>query len=243
MTINTNYQSYQASQASLPPDRKDMLTQYNLFEKEYAQLMADLAKQPPSQKDIENDLSALMGYATAMQKYSYGNSIVAPMFGLLFGSLQDAMTLAQSGDYSGIQNILTNPGDGFQYSLGQIRMFIIHDTVSPSNPPDFQDMLTQIGLLQQYLARFEQDLKDGNYNDANLAMGYLMTEANDLAADANYDPAISPLVEAIVANVYDMRALLNGSPPDYQGCLDLLENGTLATNMIQVMAFILAQEE
>lgn len=241
MAINTNYQSYQVSQTVTPPDRNDMLIQYNLFEKAYSQLMADLAKQPPSQKDIENDLTALIGYASAMQKYSYGNPIVAPMFGLLLGSLQDAMTLAQSGDYAGLQTIVGS-GSLFQYSLGQIRMFIIHDLSTPSTVgPDYQDMLKQIGLLQQYLSRFEQDLKDGNYNDADLVMGYLMTQVNALVNDTNGNAALSVAAEALFANIYDMRALLNNNPPDYQGCLDILENGTIVSNMALLMYYIIGE--
>lgn len=241
MVIEISNQNSSVQQAGSNPDRYEMLQAYQALEAEFQQLMADLSGNPSK---VAADLQAMLQDADKINAAAHGDGLVTPSIGVLIGSIQDAIALAKDQDWTGIEDIMTGTDSEFQGSLTAIRQFILHDASAPqpSLGPDFSDMMVQIGLLEQYLAQFQTALESKNYNEADRIMGYLMTAVGDLYTDANGDPAISPLIGQLVANVYDMRTLLLSSPPDYQGCLDLLKDGSIQNNLMSILSWVIAQK-
>lgn len=240
MVIEINSQNSSVQQAGNNPDRYAMLQAYQALEAEFQQLKADLSGNPSR---VLADLQAILRDADKINAAAHGNILITPTIGVLIGSIQDAIVLAKDQDWTGIEDILTGSSSEFQGSLTAILQFILHDASAPqpSLGPNFPDMMVQIGLLEKYLSEFQNAIESKNYNEADRIMGYLMTAVGDLYADANENPAITPLIGQLVANVYDMRTLLLSSPPDYQGCLDLLKDGSIQNNIQSVLSWVLAQ--
>jgi hypothetical protein len=241
MSIEANYNASIIDALQKNPNYQAMLNDLTTLIQESKLRGEDL--NPPNPTQLKADLAAMLKLANQLNIDAKGDLSITPTIGLTIDGIENAETLLNAGDFTGIEEVIIDPASNFQQSLFNIRNFILYPG-TPSQPvaPDAQGVLNQLTLLQGYLAEFKSDLNEvpPNLNDADRIYGYVLTAANNIFQDAPYDPSISPIAAELIGTIDNIRALFLLSPPDIQGCLALLNDGSLQQQMSQISSYILA---